>query len=226
MTLFITIPADVVPLLYSGLELEVWRLAEELDQAFDTREEDHGWFGAPLDRLDRTGELMRVIDWPQDHPPTEATVEIDTWRDILLAGLEAELTTLRDHVSAPCNGPDLRVEARRGIAVIEDFKARLPQIEAEGDELRERPSRVERSGWDMKDGEVAERAIILQVLRDDHEQRWSRVELEGEIYDIDPVALADALSTLRENGVIHLSGDLVWASRCARRLDDLGMVSI
>jgi hypothetical protein len=78
----------------------------------------------------------------------------------------------------------------------------------------------------MKDGEVAERAIVLQVLRDDHEQRWSRVELEGEIYDIEPLAIGEALERLREVGVVHLSGELVWASRCARHLDELGMVSI
>ncbi len=73
---------------------------------------------------------------------------------------------------------------------------------------------------------IAERAIILQVLRDDHDRRWSRAELEREIYDIEPVVLGDALEHLRQEGVVHLSGALVWASRCALRLDELGMVSI
>lgn len=78
----------------------------------------------------------------------------------------------------------------------------------------------------MRDDEVAERAIVLQVLRVDREERWSRVELESEIYDIEPLAISEALERLREEGVVHLSGELVWSSRCARRLDALGMVSI
>ncbi len=84
----------------------------------------------------------------------------------------------------------------------------------------------ERSGFGLDDEETAERAIVLQVLRDDHDERWSRVELEREIYDIEPPALGDALERLRREGVVHLSGQQVWASRCALHLDALGMVSI
>jgi hypothetical protein len=84
----------------------------------------------------------------------------------------------------------------------------------------------ERSGFGLEGDEIAERAIVLQVLRDDRDERWSRAELEREIYDIEPLALGDALERLRQEGVVHLSGELVWASRCAQRLDALGMVSI
>ncbi|HEV3071116.1 MAG TPA: hypothetical protein VGY76_06805 [Solirubrobacteraceae bacterium] len=86
--------------------------------------------------------------------------------------------------------------------------------------------RSEGSGCKPKDGEVAERAIVLQVLRTDRDERWTRVELEGEIYDIEPLAISEALERLREVGVVHLSGELVWSSRCARHLDALGMISI
>jgi hypothetical protein len=86
--------------------------------------------------------------------------------------------------------------------------------------------RSEGSGYRLKDGEVAERAIVLQVLRDDRDERWSRIELEGEIYDIEPLAISEALERLREAGVVRLSGELVWSSRCARHLDALGMISI
>ncbi len=84
----------------------------------------------------------------------------------------------------------------------------------------------ERSSNPPSGPEVAERAIVLQVLRNDHDERWSRAELEREIYDIEPIELADALERLRQDGVVHLSGELVWASRCALHLDQLGMVSI
>ena len=86
--------------------------------------------------------------------------------------------------------------------------------------------RSERSGCELKDDEIAERAIVLQVLRDDRDERWARAELEGEIYDIEPLAISEALERLREAGVVHLAGEQVWASRCARHLDLLGMVSI
>ncbi len=86
--------------------------------------------------------------------------------------------------------------------------------------------RSERSGYELRDDEIAERAIVLQVLRDDREERWSRAELESEIYDIEPVAIAEALERLCEVGVVRLSGELVWASHCARHLDALGMISI
>jgi hypothetical protein len=86
--------------------------------------------------------------------------------------------------------------------------------------------RSEGSAWASGIEEVAERAVILQVLRDDRNERWSRSELEREIYDIDPSAIADALARLSEIGIVHIAGELVWAGRGARRLDQLGMISI
>jgi hypothetical protein len=86
--------------------------------------------------------------------------------------------------------------------------------------------RSERSGYELKDDEIAERAIVLQVLREDHDERWTRAELEREIYDIEPAAIGEALERLRGEGVVHVSGQLAWASRCAWHLDELGMVSI
>jgi hypothetical protein len=86
--------------------------------------------------------------------------------------------------------------------------------------------RNERSRYQLENGDIAERAIVLQVLRDDHDERWSRGELERELYDVQPLAIGEALGRLREEGVVHLSGELVWASRCARHLDALGMISI
>lgn len=86
--------------------------------------------------------------------------------------------------------------------------------------------RSERSGYELLGDEEAQRAIILQVLRDDHDSRWSRAELEREIFDVAPLALGDALERLAEEGVVQLVGENVSASRCALHLDRLGMVSI
>jgi hypothetical protein len=73
---------------------------------------------------------------------------------------------------------------------------------------------------------IAERAIVLQLLRDDHDVRWSLTELEGEAYDVKPAALGDALERLCLHGIIVRCGPHFVASRCAEHLDELGMVSI
>jgi hypothetical protein len=71
-----------------------------------------------------------------------------------------------------------------------------------------------------------ERAIILQVLRDDHEHRWSRSELELETADVEPLDISDALARLAADGIVRVAGESVWASRALGRLDDLGLIAI
>jgi hypothetical protein len=83
---------------------------------------------------------------------------------------------------------------------------------------------AEEAGW--ADEDVAQRAIVLQVLRDDHALCWTREQLQKEIYDIEPEDIARAIQRLREEGVVITKDNMVRASRCARWLDDLGMVSI
>jgi hypothetical protein len=73
--------------------------------------------------------------------------------------------------------------------------------------------------------DVTERAIMLQVLRDDHEVRWSRAELEREIFDVEPIDIADAIEHLRQEGLLHILHGEVIASRAALHLDQLGMVT-
>jgi DNA-binding transcriptional ArsR family regulator len=68
--------------------------------------------------------------------------------------------------------------------------------------------------------------LLLQLLRDDLEARWSRRELEHELRDVSPRAIGVALERLREQGVVHVEGDEVWASTCAHHLDALGFVCI
>lgn len=87
------------------------------------------------------------------------------------------------------------------------------------------PDQSSATPWD-DDPWVAERAVVLQVLRDDHPRRWTRAELRSEIYDIAPEAIRQALKRLETHGVICVEGREIWASKCARRLDMLGMVSI
>ena len=73
---------------------------------------------------------------------------------------------------------------------------------------------------------MVERAIVLQVLRDDHEERWARAELAREIPDFEPEVLDEALAELEQDGVLRREERTVWASRAARRLDELELISI
>ncbi|MDE3069986.1 MAG: hypothetical protein KGJ43_04590 [Acidobacteriota bacterium] len=74
--------------------------------------------------------------------------------------------------------------------------------------------------------EMAERAIVLQLLRADHDHRWLRAELETALCDIAPMALDHALASLAEAGVAEVRGERVRATRCARRLDALGLIAV
>jgi hypothetical protein len=71
-----------------------------------------------------------------------------------------------------------------------------------------------------------QRTIVAQTLRDDHDRRWPRAELEAELGDTDALAIADALARLESEGVIELDGETVQASDAALHLDWLKMIAI
>jgi DNA-binding TFAR19-related protein (PDSD5 family) len=75
---------------------------------------------------------------------------------------------------------------------------------------------------------MARRAIILQVLRDDHPERWTRAELERQLPDFLPEEVEAAVEDLAAEGVLSINDDdeTVSASLCARKLDALELVSI
>jgi hypothetical protein len=74
-------------------------------------------------------------------------------------------------------------------------------------------------------GPRLERAIVLQLLRDDRGPSWSRedllLELGGEIASLD-----DAVRRLRDDGLLSPADGQLSASRAARRLDELGLVGV
>ena len=73
---------------------------------------------------------------------------------------------------------------------------------------------------------MAERAIILQLLRDDHDERWTPAELVSEITDLGPKAIRAGLAQLVAEGVVVTLDGHVLASRCSRRLDDLELIGV
>jgi DNA-binding HxlR family transcriptional regulator len=75
------------------------------------------------------------------------------------------------------------------------------------------------------DGSRLERAIILQLLRDDRDPKWSHEALRAELA-IDEHSLEEALRALGEEGVVCLAEEQAWASRAARKLDELELIGI
>lgn len=98
--------------------------------------------------------------------------------------------------------------------------------EALGHKERNLPMPDEQRIPKRNDLRLAQRAIVLQVLRDDHPERWTRPELEAEIDDMEQQALVSGLAILALEGVVIFDDEAIWASPCARHLDALGLVSI
>ena len=73
---------------------------------------------------------------------------------------------------------------------------------------------------------MVERGVVLQLLRDDHDERWTRDELKKEISDFPPDEVNDAIDDLAAMCVVEADGDRVSASLAARRLDKLELISI
>jgi DNA-binding IclR family transcriptional regulator len=82
-------------------------------------------------------------------------------------------------------------------------------------------SREPRAG----DGGRLERAVVLQLLRDDHGQDWSRAELAREL-GAEASAIEEVLSRLHAEGVVRLDDDRISASPATRRLDGLELIAI
>jgi hypothetical protein len=78
--------------------------------------------------------------------------------------------------------------------------------------------------------ETLERAIVLQLLRDDHERKWPRtqlaIELEADGEEIDREAIDEAVRRLEREGVVGCAEQEVWASDAAWRLDELDLIGV
>jgi hypothetical protein len=74
-------------------------------------------------------------------------------------------------------------------------------------------------------GSRLERAVVLELLSDDGEQRRSRAQLREEL-NAAANELDAAVGALHAAGVLCLEGDLTWAAPAARRLDELELIAI
>ncbi len=71
-----------------------------------------------------------------------------------------------------------------------------------------------------------QRLLVLQLLREDHDPKWTRVELDRELEDLDRDAITIALQRLQEQGVVHAEGEQLAASPCAQHLNALDFINI
>jgi Fe2+ or Zn2+ uptake regulation protein len=89
---------------------------------------------------------------------------------------------------------------------------------------------TESKGSKGADGVGLQRAIVLQLLRDDHERMWSRAQLETELgadrAEVGREDVAQALRALEREGVLGTTEEIAWASNATRALDELGLISV
>jgi hypothetical protein len=73
---------------------------------------------------------------------------------------------------------------------------------------------------------LAQRALVHQLLRDDHTERWSPKQRQRAFSDLTPEHVAEAVSYLEEAGAVWRLDDFIGASRCTRHLFGLGLIGI
>jgi hypothetical protein len=79
----------------------------------------------------------------------------------------------------------------------------------------------------FQDGDPAtESIIVLQLLRQDRPEWWSRADVLHELDDIDQDAILGSLGHLGRLGLVVLEGERVRASDGLRHIDSLGLICI
>jgi len=71
-----------------------------------------------------------------------------------------------------------------------------------------------------------QRLVVLQLLRDDHEDGWSVCDLSEELSEVEAQMLAGAIDSLTSEGVLCADGDALWASPALRRVDQVGLICV
>jgi hypothetical protein len=71
-----------------------------------------------------------------------------------------------------------------------------------------------------------DRAIVLDLLGDDHDERWQRDELAAAVSAQSARPSTNALERLQAAGVVLSDAEEVRASPCARFIDALELIGI
>lgn len=75
------------------------------------------------------------------------------------------------------------------------------------------------------DEDLADRAVVLQLLRSDRGEQWTREQLKAELPDLHPASIVRALARLEEAEVTHRSGPFHWLRFGPRHLARVGLIS-
>ena len=78
----------------------------------------------------------------------------------------------------------------------------------------------------MRAHDDVERAIVLQLLRPDHDPRWRRAELMRALRHLPSLEVSKGIVRLDAHGVVERLGEELWASRATRRLDELALIAV
>jgi hypothetical protein len=73
---------------------------------------------------------------------------------------------------------------------------------------------------------AVERLLVLALLRADHTERWSRIELTRELDGIPPAEIEIALLNLAAKGIVGIEGEHARAAPPAWGLDELEMICV
>jgi Mn-dependent DtxR family transcriptional regulator len=87
--------------------------------------------------------------------------------------------------------------------------------------MQEQPNKVER-----EDDRRIQRTVVLHLLCSEHEESWSKRELESELVAIDPPLVEAALESLKQVGLVRVEDDKVLATEAAKRLETLDLIAL
>jgi hypothetical protein len=209
MSSTVEVPPNIVPHMRDALQIGAGRAAEAISAASERLGRmDHGeWFLEPRVDFEQHAALLDVIGWDSKGSREGAKIDLDQHRVTLVEALREHIKSERHFIKPSENAEDRRA-SEQNVAEVESWLAEAG--------LKGKP---------VTDPHIIEEAIVVQLLRDDHDERWSRADLETELWDVEPSVLGDALERLWKEGVVHWAGEQVSASRYVRYLHALGMVS-
>ncbi len=211
----ITIPAELVSPVRDGARFDLHCQVEEASALVEPCELDVGTgVTCTLARANGARALLELTGWVEPEGGSSA-VDVDPREhgEALLRALHLRLHAEWEVDDDELASAEQRVEANARVGQLTNL---AQQVKESGTMTTQDPL--------QEDGTQC--LVVLQVLRDDYPEPWTRAELDRELYDVDEAAIGVALERLREQGVVHAEGEQVSASQCARHLDALGFVCI
>jgi hypothetical protein len=138
MSTMLTVPAEMVGYLRSGLHSGIGDAAETIAQVVGEpgREQHPEWYREPLTHFDRVRALLNTIGWAATDPPAEVSVDLHEHRHAILDALGVAMIVADADLKAAetvstANG---KTTIRRVLALSEFAAA----VEAQADALGER----------------------------------------------------------------------------------------